>query len=217
MEDEQNIVEYLAKSLEAEGYTVDTATDGATALDMIIDTPYDLITLDIILPGMNGYEVCSRAREEGITTPILMLTAKDGEYDEADAFEMGADDFLRKPFSLVVLLARIKALLRRGASGIQSGLLEADGLSLDTRSHMLSCNGESIELTPREYEILAYLMRHRGMAVSKNELLDYVWGSDYPGDENIVEVYIRYIRKKIDEPGGDSRIVTVRGAGYMVK
>lgn len=215
VEDEENIVGYLAKSLEAEGYEVDTATDGSTALDMLIERPYDLITLDIILPGINGYELCRRAREEGIETPILMLTAKDGEYDEADALEMGADDFLRKPFSLVVLLARIKALLRRGG-GLRDEKLEIDGLVLDTATRGVVCDGEAVELTAREFELLAYLMRNRGRAVSKQELLDYVWGPDYLGDDNIVEVYVRYLRKKIDRPDSESRIRTVRGAGYMV-
>ena len=215
VEDEENIVGYLAKSLEAEGYEVDTATDGSTALDMLIERPYDLITLDIILPGINGYELCRRAREEGIETPILMLTAKDGEYDEADALEMGADDFLRKPFSLVVLLARIKALLRRGG-GLRDEKLEIDGFVLDTATRGVVCDGETVELTAREFELLAYLMRNRGRAVSKQELLDYVWGPDYLGDDNIVEVYVRYLRKKIDRPDSESRIRTVRGAGYMV-
>lgn len=216
VEDEQNIVQYLAKNLESEGFSVDTATDGETALDMIIENPYDIITLDIILPKLNGYEVCERARQEGIDTPILMLTAKDGEYDEADAFEMGADDFLRKPFSLVVLLARIRALLRRGAQSHTAKLVSGD-LEIDTRSRAVRCGGEAVELTAREYELLEYLMRHQGEVRSKQDLLDYVWGSDYLGDDNIVEVYVRYLRKKLDAPGGDSHIKTVRGAGYMVE
>lgn len=215
VEDEENIVSYLAKSLEAEGYAVDVATDGAKALDMIVDRPYDLITLDIILPGLNGYEVCRQARLMGIETPIIMLTAKDGEYDEADALEMGADDFLRKPFSLVVLLARIKALLRRGRT-VSPENLEASGMTLDTRTRTVTCGGRSSELTAREFEILAYLMRNRGKVVSKQEVLDYVWGPDYLGDDNIVEVYVRYLRKKCDEPGHESRIRTVRGAGYVI-
>lgn len=214
VEDEENIAQYLARSLEAEGYAADIARDGSEALDMIVSTPYDLITLDVILPGLNGYEVCREARAAGIETPILMLTAKDGEYDEADAFEMGADDFLRKPFSLVVLLARIGALLRRGRS--QTGALEAGAVSLDARSRTVTLAGEPVELTPREFAILEYLLRNRGSVVSKQSVLDYVWGSDYMGDENVVEVYVRYLRKKLDRTGEPSLITTVRGAGYMV-
>ena len=215
VEDEENIAQYLAKCLAAEGYDIDVAADGSEALDMILDRPYDLITLDIILPGLNGYEVCEQARAAGIETPILMLTAKDGEYDEADAFEMGADDFLRKPFSLVVLLARAKALLRRGPVA-HKDVIEAAGLALDPRARTLAVDGRSVELTAREFDLLAYLMRHKGTAVSKSELLDYVWGPDYAGDDNIIEVYVRYIRRKIDEPDKPSRITTVRGAGYLI-
>lgn len=215
VEDEENIAQYLAKNLEAQGHTVDIAFNGSDALDTILEKPYDLITLDIILPGLNGYEVCRAARAEGIEAPILMLTAKDGEYDEVDAFEMGADDFLRKPFSLVVLLARIGSLLRRGARN-RTASLEADDLVVDTASRSVTCAGRAVELTPREYDLLEYLVRNRGTVVSKQDLIDYIWGSDYLGSENIVEVYIRYLRKKIDVGGAESRITTVRGIGYMV-
>lgn len=215
VEDEENIAQYLAKNLEAQGHSVDIAFNGSDALDMILEKPYDLITLDIILPGLNGYEVCRAARAEGIEAPILMLTAKDGEYDEVDAFEMGADDFLRKPFSLVVLLARIGSLLRRGARK-RAASLEADDLVVDTASRSVTCAGRMVELTPREYDLLEYLVRNRGTVVSKQDLIDYIWGSDYLGSENIVEVYIRYLRKKIDVGGAESRITTVRGIGYMV-
>ncbi len=215
VEDEENIAQYLAKNLEAQGHSVDIAFNGSDALDMILEKPYDLITLDIILPGLNGYEVCRAARAEGIEAPILMLTAKDGEYDEVDAFEMGADDFLRKPFSLVVLLARIGSLLRRGARN-RTASLEADDLVVDTASRSVTCAGRAVDLTPREYDLLEYLLRNRGAVVSKQELIDYIWGSDYLGSENIVEVYIRYLRKKIDVGGAESRITTVRGIGYMV-
>jgi len=215
VEDEENIAQYLAKNLEAQGHSVDVAFNGSDALDMILENPYDLITLDIILPGLNGYEVCRSARAEGVDAPILMLTAKDGEYDEVDAFEMGADDFLRKPFSLVVLLARIGSLLRRGSRS-HTATLEAGDLAIDTKSHAVTCGGRAVELTPREYDLLEYLVRNRGKAVSKQELIDYIWGSGYLGNDNIVEVYIRYLRKKIDDEGAESRITTVRSFGYMV-
>ena len=216
VEDEPGIAAYLKRNLEAEGYLVETAADGNTALDMLLTRPYDVATLDIMLPGLNGYEVCREARAQGVSVPILMLTAKDGEYDEADAFEMGADDFLRKPFSLVVLLARLKALMRRGARPADR-VLRADGLALDTAAHTVTRDDQPIELTPREYQILEYLMRTPGVPHAKGEILEYVWGPDFLGGENVVEVYVGYLRKKIDAPFGTTTLKTVRGAGYLVQ
>ena len=166
VEDEPGIVSYLKRHLESEGFVVETAGDGDVALDMLLTRPYDVVTLDIILPGMNGYEVCRRAREMGVVAPILMLTAKDGAYDEADALEIGADDFLRKPFSLVVLVARLRALLRRGPAP-RAQLLEVGDLAIDTRTHMVTRSGKAIDLTPREYQILEYLMRTPGVPRSR--------------------------------------------------
>ncbi len=215
VEDEPGIVSYLKRNLEAEGFSVETATDGNAALDMLLTRPYDVVTLDIMLPGMNGYEVCRAARAEGITVPILMLTAKDGEYDEADALEIGADDFLRKPFSLVVLVARLRALLRRGPRQTGEVLVVGD-LQLDVRSREVTRGDVPIELTPREYQILEFLMRTPGSPRAKHEILDYVWGPDFLGGENVVEVYVGYLRKKIDAPFGTSMLRTVRGRGYEV-
>lgn len=216
VEDEPGIVSYLKRHLESEGFVVETAGDGDVALDMLLTRPYDVVTLDIVLPGMNGYEVCRRAREMGVVAPILMLTAKDGAYDEADALEIGADDFLRKPFSLVVLVARLRALLRRGPAP-RAQLLEVGDLAIDTRTHMVTRSGKAIDLTPREYQILEYLMRTPGVPRSKVEILEYVWGPDFLGDENVVEVYVRYLRRKIDAPFGLSTLKTVRGVGYKVE
>lgn len=215
VEDEPGIISYLKRNLEAEGFVVECAMDGNAALDMLLTRPYDVVTLDIMLPGMNGYEVCRQAREHGVTVPILMLTAKDGEYDEADAFEMGADDFLRKPFSLVVLIARLNALVRRGSRAMGERL-EVGDLSLDMRTHAVTRAGTPIELTNREYQILEYLMREPGVPRAKTEILEYVWGPDFLGGENVVEVYVGYLRRKIDLPFGTHSLQTVRGRGYQV-
>ena len=215
VEDEENIVEYLSKNLIAEGFCVDTATDGNTALDMALSETYDAITLDIMLPGMNGYQVCKEIRAAGISTPILMLTAKDGEYDEADALDIGADDFLRKPFSLVVLVARLRSLLRRGASG-HGATLEVGDLVVDMRTKTATRAGMHIELTPREFALLEYLILNEGIALSKTQILEHVWGVDFAADENIVEVYVSYLRKKIDSPFDETLLHTIRGVGYWL-
>ena len=215
VEDEAHIVEYLRKSLSAEGFAVDAATDGNTGLEMALSESYDAITLDIMLPGMNGYDVCKEIRAAGIDTPILMLTAKDGEYDEADAFEIGADDFLRKPFSLVVLVARLNALFRRGTSG-KSGTLRVGDLELNPAKKRVERAGDTIELTAREFALLEYLMHNENIAISKAQLLEHVWGVDFAADDNVVEVYIGYLRKKIDAPYDTPLIHTIRGVGYWL-
>lgn len=215
VDDEKNITRYLAESLRAEGFSIDCAYDGITALEKATTTPYDAITLDIMLPGMSGYEVCKRLRAAEITTPVLMLTAKDGEYDEADALDIGADDFLRKPFSLIVLVARLRALLRRGGASRGSTLTVGD-LVLEERTHTVTRAGDIIELTPREYDLLYQLMANKGTALSKTLLLDRVWGFGPAGDQNVVEVYIGYLRKKIDAPYPNNLIHTVRGVGYRI-
>lgn len=215
IEDEPNIVSYLKANLEAEGFAVDAATDGSTGLELGLSNSYDVITLDILLPGMNGYRVCEELRKAGVTTPVLMLTAKDGEYDEADALDTGADDFLRKPFSLVVLVARIRALLRRGsrATGADSRLQVAD-LVLDVAAKTAVRNGVRIDLTPREFKLLEYLMYNAGRTLTKGQILEHVWSPGFRGNENVVEVYVGYLRKKIDAPFGSKLISTVRGVGY---
>ena len=216
IEDDVNIANYLRESLQAEGFHVDIAFDGATGIERALGTDYDAITLDVIMPGMNGYDVCGELRRANVDTPILMLTAKDGEYDEADAFDVGADDFLRKPFSLVVLLARLRALIRRG--GMAKGVVLSVGdLRLDTRTRHVSRAGDAIELTPREFGLLEYLMMNAGQVLSKRQILDRVWGFALPSDENVVEVYIGYLRKKIDAPYSSRLIHTVRGVGYKIE
>ena len=215
VEDEENIVAYLKASLEDEGFTVDIACDGNTGLEMALTEAYDVITLDIMLPGMNGYNVCGELRGAGITTPVLMLTAKDGEYDEADALDIGADDFLRKPFSLVVLVARLRALLRRGASK-GSAKLQVGDLTLDPASKAVERGGTAIELTPREFALLEYLMYNAGQVLTKTQILDHVWSPGYMGGDNVVEVYVGYLRKKVDAAFGQRLIHTVRGVGYRM-
>ena len=216
IEDERNIVEYLRQALTAEGFAVDAAYDGASGLDKALTGEYDAITLDIMLPEMNGYDVCRNLREAGNDTPVLMLTAKDGEYDEADAFDMGADDFLRKPFSLVVLVARLRALIRRSAAATAAPVLTCGDLSYDQRSRSVSRAGTPIELTPRELSLLEFMMHNQGQALTRAQILTHVWGVDATGEENLIEVYIGYLRKKIDAPFNTHSIKTIRGTGYML-
>ena len=215
VDDEQRLAKSIARGLEADGFDVDVVHDGTDGLWRAREGTYSAIVLDIMLPGMNGYEICRTLRSDGIWTPILMLTAKDGEYDEAEGFEFGADDYLRKPFSHMVLTARLRSLIRRGAS-TPALTIEAGGLSLDPGTRHCTRGEERIELTPREFSVLDVLMRRAPDAVAKHELIDEVWGLDFEGDPNIVEVYVGYLRRKVDKPFGVGSIATVRGYGYQV-
>ena len=215
VDDEERLAKSIARGLEGDGFDVDVVYDGADGLWRAREGTYSAIVLDIMLPGMNGYEVCRTLRDEGIWTPILMLTAKDGEYDEAEGFEFGADDYLRKPFSHVVLTARLRSLIRRGAT-TPALVVEAGGLSLDPGTRRCTRGGDRIELTPREFAVLEVLMRQSPDAVAKQALIDEVWGLDFDGDPNIVEVYVGYLRRKVDKPFGVATVRTVRGVGYQV-
>jgi DNA-binding response OmpR family regulator len=215
VEDEKGLASALKRGLEGDGFAVDVALDGVTGLWHAKENPYDAIVLDIMLPGMNGYRVCAELREAGVWTPVLMLTAKDGELDEAEALDTGADDYLTKPFSFVVLLARLRALLRR-SSQERPALLTAGDLVLDPARHTLRRGGTPIELTPREFGVLEYLMRRAGDVVPKAEILEHVWDFAFEGDVNVVEVYVGYLRKKIDAPFGRAALQTVRGVGYRL-
>jgi DNA-binding response OmpR family regulator len=215
VEDEKSIADALAIGLRAEGFDVDIADNGTDGLWRARETAYAAIILDILLPGMNGFKVCRTLRDEGVWTPILMLTAKDGELDEAEALDTGADDFLSKPFSFVVLVARLRALLRRGSTP-RPTVLRVGSLTLDPASRQCRRGDVAVDLTAREYALLELLMRRSDAIVSKSVLLDEVWGPDFEGDPNIVEVYIGYVRKKIDAPFGVQTILTVRGAGYRL-
>jgi two-component system OmpR family response regulator len=215
VEDEKRLAAGLRKGLEAEGFATDVALTGTDGLWMAREEPYDAIVLDVMLPGINGYAICATLREERVWTPILMLTAKDGELDEAEALDTGADDYLSKPFSHVVLVARLRALVRRGVQE-RPAVLAIDDLTLDPGAHRVTRGGSEIELTTREMAILEYLLRHQGMVVSKAELLEHVWDYTFEGDDNIVEVYMRRLRNKLDRPFGRSSIETIRGAGYRL-
>ena len=215
VEDERLLAGALKRGLEAEGYAVDVAPDGQVGLWRARGQSYDAMVLDIMLPGMNGFQICATLREEDNWTPILMLTAKDGEYDEAEALDTGADDFLSKPFSYVVLLAHLRALMRRGV-GRRPAVLAVGDLRLDPASRSVDRGGEPLSLTPREFAVLEYLMRHPGEVVSKADLLEHVWDFGYDGDPNVVEVYVGYLRRKIDAPFGRHTIETIRGAGYRL-
>ena len=215
VEDEERLAAGLKLGLEAEGFATDIATTGVDGLWMARENPYDAIVLDIMLPGMNGFQVCSTLRAEGVWTPVLMLTAKDGELDEAEALDLGADDYLTKPFSYVVLLARLRSLLRRG-SRERPAVLTAGDLRLDPATRDVSRGDERIALTARETALLEYLLRRKGEVVSKREILDHVWDYDFMGDPNIVEVYVRHLRNKLDRPFGRDSIRTIRGAGYRL-
>jgi two-component system OmpR family response regulator len=215
VEDEKRLAAGLKKGLEAEGFATDVALNGTDGLWMASENPYDAIVLDILLPGMNGYEVCASLRERGIWTPILMLTAKDGEFDEAEALDTGADDYVTKPFSFVVLVARLRALIRRGA-GERPAVLETGDLRFDPGARQVWRGDVQVDLTTREAALLEFLLRRKGVVVSKREILDHVWDYAFEGDPNIVEVYIGHLRNKLDRPFGRATLETVRGAGYRL-
>jgi two-component system OmpR family response regulator len=215
VEDEARLASVVRRGLELEGFVVVTAATGEDGLWRATEDTFDVIVLDIMLPGMNGYEIVRALRAKQIWTPILMLTAKDGEYDQADAFDLGADDYLVKPFSFVVLVARLGALVRRGAPA-RPVLLTAGDLSLDPARRRVMRGNEELALTPREFGVLEFLLRHPDTALTKGVILRNVWDAHYDGDENIVEVYIGYLRRKIDAPFGAHTIDTVRGVGYRL-
>jgi two-component system OmpR family response regulator len=218
VEDAEAMAQAVKRGLDAEGLLTDVVGDGRAGLDAALTGDYDAVVLDIMLPGINGYDVCREMRAADLWTPVLMLSAKDGEYDQVDAFDLGADDYLVKPFSFSLLVARLRALIRRGGVA-RPPLLTAGDLTLDPAKHEVHRGGTEIVLTPREYGLLQHLMRHQGMVVSKLDILQNVWDSQHDGTdagENAVEVYIGYLRRKVDLPFGRNAIQTVRGAGYRV-
>jgi two-component system OmpR family response regulator len=215
VEDNVALAETIARGLVAEGFTVEITHDGADGLWRAREHPYSVIVLDLLLPAMNGFQVCRTLRSDGVWTPILVLTAKSGEWDEAEALDTGADDFLSKPFSFVVLLARLRALMRRGSTP-RAAVLSAGTLVLDPYTRSCHRRGVEVHLTPREFGVLATLLRRDGGVISKQEILDEVWGHEFGGDRNIVEVYVRYLRKKVDVPFGLETIETVPHVGYRM-
>ncbi|MEY2849724.1 MAG: hypothetical protein RI885_2391 [Actinomycetota bacterium] len=215
VEDEVRLAEGLRRGLEAEGFAVDVAATGTDGLWLARENDYSVILLDIMLPGMSGYRLCETLRAEEDWTPILMLTAKDGEWDQVEALDTGADDYLTKPFSFAILLARMRALLRRGATE-RPTMLEAGEIKVDPAARRVWRGEVAVELTAREFAVLEYLIRHAGSVVSKRDVLAGVWDFDFDGDPNIVEVYIRHLRNKLDRPFGRASIETLRGAGYRL-
>ncbi len=215
VEDEKRLATSLARGLTAEGFVVEAVHDGAEGLHRALGGGYDLIVLDIMLPGMNGYRVCAELRAAGDETPILMLTAKDGEYDEAEGLDTGADDYLTKPFSYVVLVARVRALLRRRTRGAAPAIVLGD-LTVDPAARRVFRGDAEVELTAKEFAVLEHLAANAGQVVSKAQIMEAVWDFAYDGDPNIVEVYVSALRRKLDVPFGRRSITTVRGAGYRL-
>src|SRR6476646_1852358 len=214
VEDEKRIADFVSRGLESGGYAVDVASDGATASEMVHATEYDLIILDLGLPDMDGLTVLRKIRNRKGSPPILILSARDAVDDRVRGLEGGADDYLVKPFAFVELLARVRVLLRRGQPMPER--LQVGDLSLDCIRRKVTRGGENIELAPKEFSILEYLMRNRGRPLSRTMIVEHVWDMDYDGLTNIVDVYIRHLRSKIDEKWPDKMIQTVRGIGYML-
>ena len=215
VEDERRLASAVRTGLQAEGFAVDLAHNGPDGLHLAREGGYDAVVLDIMLPGLSGYKVCERLRAEDNWVPILILSAKDGEYDQADGLDLGADDYLTKPFSYVVLAARLRALLRRGAAP-RPAVLRAGDLSLDPASRQVRRGDTVIDLTPREFARLEYLIRRAGQVVPKTEILEHVWDAYDAAELNVVEVYAGYLRRKIDAPFRRAALQTVRGAGYRL-
>jgi DNA-binding response OmpR family regulator len=218
VEDEPDVAQALAWGLNAEGYTVDVADNGVDGLWKATQHPHDVIILDVMLPGMDGYQVCRGLRERGIWTPILMLTALDDDLDHAEGLDSGADDYLPKPFSYPILLAHLRSLTRR-ALGARPSVLTAAGLALDSSARTVTRNGVLLELTTREVAVLEHLLRAVGRVVSKPELLEHCWDINYDGDPAVVQVLMHRLRRKIEAPdeGGGPVIETVRGQGYVIR
>ena len=215
VDDDAHVAGSVRRGLEGEGYAVDVAYDGTEGHWLASENPYDAMVLDSMLPGMSGDELCARLREAGVWTPILMLTARSGESDEAQALDAGADDFLSKPFSYVVLLARLRALVRRGVAA-RPAVLVAGDLTLDPATHRVARGDVEVPLSPRQFSLLEYFLRHAGEVLPKSRILEHVWDFAFEGDPNIVEVYVRQLRLRVDEPFDRSALQTVRGAGYRL-
>lgn len=209
------MAELLRRGLVGEGYAVDVALDGLWGLELALENDYDALVLDVMLPQLNGFRLCGRLREAGMWTPVLMLTAKDGEYDQAEGLDIGADDYVTKPFSFIALAARLRALIRRGRPERPSVIRIGD-LEIDPGTRQCRRGSNEVTLTAREFAVLEYLARRGGETVSKSEVLEHVWDDRFDGDVNIVEVYISALRRKLDAPFQRRTIRTVRGAGYRL-
>lgn len=217
VEDERKVASFIRQGLEEEGHTVEVASDGATALDLVLDDPpFDLVVLDVMLPGLDGFALLKGARSRAVPTPILLLTARDSIADKVKGLDLGADDYLTKPFSFDEFLARVRALLRRGSAPREPVLRLAD-LALDPATREVGRAGRRISLTTREYALLEYFLRNRGRILTRPMLAEHVWGLDFDPESNIIDVYVGYLRRKIDGAGERRLLHTVRGAGYVLK
>ena len=216
VEDEIKMASLIRRGLRSEGLAADVAIKGEDALWMAGSTGYDAIVLDVMLPGIDGFETCRRLRDDGVWAPILMLTARDAVEDRVAGLDHGADDYLLKPFSFAELLARLRALVRRGR-GERPAVLEVGDLQLDPATHRVSRDGTEISLSAKEFALLEVFMRHAGEAISRFQLLEHAWDYDYENRSNVVDVYVRYLREKIDRPFGTKSIETVRGEGYRLR
>jgi two-component system, OmpR family, response regulator len=216
VEDEVKMVRAIRRGLEHEGYAVDTAPDGDEGLYLATENPYDAVVLDVMLPGVDGLEVCRRLRARGRWAPVLLLTARDAVADRIGGLDAGADDYLVKPFAFGELLARLRALVRRGAAE-RPAVLRAGDVVLDPAAHTVARAGRPVVLSAREFALLEFLMRHAGEVVTRTEVLEHVWDYGYDGLSNVVDVYVGYLRRKLEQPSGRSLIRTVRGVGYALE
>jgi DNA-binding response OmpR family regulator len=217
VEDERKVANFIRQGLEEEGHTVEVAADGATALDLVVDgSPYDLVVLDLMLPGRDGFAVLRTARARRVDTPVLILTARDGVSDKVTGLDLGADDYLTKPFAFEEFLARVRALLRRGSSQ-RAPLLRLADLTLDPSTREVSRGPRKIVLTTREYALLEYFLRNAGRVLTRPMIAEHVWGLDFDPESNIIDVYVGYLRRKIDGEGERRLLHTIRGAGYALR
>jgi DNA-binding response OmpR family regulator len=217
VEDERKVANFIRQGLEEEGHTVEVAADGATALDLVVDgSPYDLVVLDLMLPQRDGFTVLRTARARRVDTPVLILTARDGVSDKVTGLDLGADDYLTKPFAFEEFLARVRALLRRGSSQ-RAPLLRLADLTLDPSTREVSRGPRKIVLTTREYALLEYFLRNTGRVLTRPMIAEHVWGLDFDPESNIIDVYVGYLRRKIDGDGERRLLHTIRGAGYVMR
>jgi len=216
VEDERRLAQIVRRVLEEEGHTVDLAHDGADGLSMATEGSHDLIVLDVLLPSMDGIEVCGNLRRNRVDTPVLLLTALDSVNDRVRGLDAGADDYLPKPFAFQELLARVRALGRRRVQGREPGRLELGDLALDMNRRRAERAGRVIELSPKEFGLLEFLVRNAGRVITRTQILDHIWGYDFSPDSNLVDVYMSYLRRKVDKDHGRKLIRTVRGTGYIL-
>jgi DNA-binding response OmpR family regulator len=216
VEDEKRLAGLLRRGLQEQGHAVDEAHDGEDGLDFAESAPYDVIVLDVMLPKLDGFQVCRRLRDQGHPASILMLTARDAIEDRVAGLDCGADDYLVKPFAFQELVARVRALLRRSGP-LRDGLLRAGNLELDPATHEVRRGGRPVELTGREYAILEYLLRNPKVVLSREQIAEHVWGFDYEGNSNVIDVHVAYLRKKLGEQAGEPLLHTVRGVGYQLR